>query len=565
MKANLNLRRFLVVTIIGLIFALSAFAQTTQFIYQGRLNDSSVSSPTNGLYDMEFNAFDASANGNQLGATNAIPNVRVIGGVFTVALDFGSQTFGGSDVFLEISVRPALSANPFTVLNPRQMFTSAPYSLRSLNSLNAANADNSANLGGIAANQFVQTVDSRLSDARNPLAGNANYIQNSTAVQSSSNFNVSGNGNVGGTLSGNIVNAATQFNINSLRVFATDANDNLFAGKTSGAANSSGGSNSFFGTNAGAANTSGNSNSFFGRSAGQSNINGVSNSFFGFNSGVKNLVGSNNSFFGLSSGFNNLSDNNSFFGFSAGQANANGNNNAFFGSFAGFSNTNSDNSFFGANAGQKNVGGTGNSFFGRESGRESVDGNSNSFFGRSAGLLNTSGDQNTFFGFNAGQSNTTGSSNTLFGSNAGNGSPVGMFNSTAVGFGAIPQGNQVTVVGYQAGSSTGIIDSTAIGANAFVSTSNTVVIGTASTTTENPGLLKVLTLGAAGSTSLCCNSQNQISTCTAGNYSGTSNKLLETLRQQNLQLIEQLKAQKMEIEALKLLVCTTNLTAKICE
>lgn len=561
MKNNLNI---ILVLSIGLVLATNGFAQTTAFTYQGRLSDSTVAAPTSGLYDMEFKAFDASSNGSQLATTITVPNVRVINGIFTVTLNFGAQTFGGADVFLEIAVRPAMSANPFTILNPRQIFTSAPYAIQSFNSVNALNAANSTNLGGIAANQFVQTTDSRLSDARNPSAGSANYIQNSTAIQPTSNFNVSGNGTVGGTLSGNIVNAATQFNINNLRVLTTDANDNLFAGKTSGAANTNGGNNSFFGTNAGAANTMGSSNSFFGRSAGQSNINGVSNSFFGFNSGVKNIVGSNNSFFGLSSGFNNLSDNNSFFGFSAGQANVSGNGNAFFGSFAGFSNTNSDNSFFGFSSGQMNIGGTGNAFFGRESGRENIDGNSNSFFGRSAGLLSTSGDQNSFFGFNAGQSNTTGSNNTLIGFNAGNGSPTGMFNSTGIGFGAIPQGNQVTVVGYQAGSSTGITNSTAIGANAFVSTSNTVVIGTATTTTENPGLLKVLTLGAAGSTSLCRNAANQISTCTAGNFTESNNQLIETLRTQNGQMLEQLKAQKAEIEELKQIVCAANPTAKIC-
>src|SRR5438874_9399807 len=35
--------------------------------------------------------------------------------------------------------------------------------------------------------------------------GSGNYIQNATTQQASSNFNISGNGNAGGTLSGNIV------------------------------------------------------------------------------------------------------------------------------------------------------------------------------------------------------------------------------------------------------------------------------------------------------------------------------------------------------------------------
>jgi hypothetical protein len=59
----------------------------------------------------------------------------------------------------------------------------------------------------------VKTDDARLTDARDPKAGNSNYVQNSTSQQAATNFNVSGNGTVGGTLSGNTVNAATQYNL----------------------------------------------------------------------------------------------------------------------------------------------------------------------------------------------------------------------------------------------------------------------------------------------------------------------------------------------------------------
>jgi hypothetical protein len=49
----------------------------------------------------------------------------------------------------------------------------------------------------------VLTGDARLSDARSPLPGSTNYIQNSTTLQPSSNFNISGNGAVGGNLAVN--------------------------------------------------------------------------------------------------------------------------------------------------------------------------------------------------------------------------------------------------------------------------------------------------------------------------------------------------------------------------
>ncbi len=246
----------------GILLFLSCFAvqtvltQTTTFTYQGRFTDSTAVQPTNGIYEMEFKAFDAAVNGNQFATTVNLPSVRVINGIFTVSLDYGAQTFRGANVFLEISVRPSGSSNPLTILSPRQQFTSAPYAIQSVNSINALNAGDSANLGniaanfyllkngdgsaltnvnavtlgGFAANNFVTTADSRLTDARTPTAGSSFYIQNSNAVQSSANFNVGGNGTVGGTFSGNVVNAAAQFNIANARVLTVDASDNFFPG-----------------------------------------------------------------------------------------------------------------------------------------------------------------------------------------------------------------------------------------------------------------------------------------------------------------------------------------------
>lgn len=73
---------------------------------------------------------------------------------------------------------------------------------------NATNASNSAQLGGVAASSYVLTSDSRLSDARPPTAGSANYIQNTTSQQTA-NFNISGNGTVGGSLSTGTVAASS--------------------------------------------------------------------------------------------------------------------------------------------------------------------------------------------------------------------------------------------------------------------------------------------------------------------------------------------------------------------
>ena len=81
--------------------------------------------------------------------------------------------------------------------------TSTPYAVQSLNATNAVSAttaQNATQLGGLAASQYVITNDSRLSDARNPLPNSANYIQNTTTQQPATNFNITGDGLIGGRL-----------------------------------------------------------------------------------------------------------------------------------------------------------------------------------------------------------------------------------------------------------------------------------------------------------------------------------------------------------------------------
>ena len=201
-------------------------AQTTEFTYQGRLTDSLV--PANTGYDFEFSLFDVDTGGTAL-ATVQRPGVAVSNGVFSVKLDFGAQ-FPGSSRYLEIAVKP-VGGGSYTTLTPRQAITSAPYSVRSINAASADSATNAAQLGGTAASQFVQTSDPRLSDARPPSSGSSSYIQNGTTTQASSEFNISGDGTAGGTLSGNLVNADTQFRFGGSHVLSATGTNNLFAAR----------------------------------------------------------------------------------------------------------------------------------------------------------------------------------------------------------------------------------------------------------------------------------------------------------------------------------------------
>ena len=433
-------------------------AQTSSFTYQGRFTDGG--SAANGAYEMQFRLFDAPSVGNQIGSTITNSAVNVSNGVFTVQLDYGASAFSGADRYLEIGVRPAGDSNPYTFLAPRQQLTSAVYAIRAGsasnadNAANATNATNSTQLGGVAAGQYVQTSDSRLSDARTPTAGSSNYIQN-TNNQQTADFNISGNGTAGGSLSANSINTSSNYKIVGQTVLSISgsANDsNTFTGLGAGAVTAPGPiaglGNSFFGGEAGAANTSGSANSFFGTKAGAASAAGNFSAFFGYRAGNATVVGGN-----------------SFFGGEAGAANTKGAGNSFFGRLAGRANTEGNfNTFVGHNSGLSNKIGGRNSFFGTESGGESTEGEWNAFFGAGSGYSNTIGSRNSFFGGQAGSKNGYGNDNVYIGYEAGR------FTTGAT---------RVTLLGVESDTSSALdlTNATAIGAHSYVTQSNSLVLG----------------------------------------------------------------------------------------
>ncbi|MDM7922414.1 MAG: tail fiber domain-containing protein [Pyrinomonadaceae bacterium] len=442
--------------------AVAINAQTTSFTYQGKLNDGAL--PANGQYQLEFKLFDTPqvGTGTQVGGIVQTVTVNVVNGVFTTQLDFGQAPFAsGSERFLEIAVRR--NANEaYSTLEPRQPLTSTPYAIKAKNAEVAVTAANTQQLGGIDASQFVQTGDSRLTDARNPLPGSTSYVQNRTTQQASTNFNISGEGRA------TIITAGSQFNLGANRILSNAGVNNLFIGVGAGSV-TTGGFNTFVGADAGRDNTSGEQNAFFGRAAGFSNTTGYGNSFIGRSAGLENTTGYQNTYVGQESG---LSSTEGFF-------------NSFVGALAGRSNTTGNsNSFFGAAAGLTNSTGFANSFFGLDAGRANTTADYNSFFGAAAGKATTTGNNNTVIGAFAGQINTTGTNNTLIGANA----------DVASG---------------------GLVNATAVGAGSVVSTSNTIVLGRS----NGADKVRVPGLGAAGSESLCRNANFEISSCSSsGRY-----------------------------------------------
>jgi len=107
---------------------------TTTFTYQGRLADAAL--PLSGAVDLRFRLFDALSGGSQVGPVLCADDVTVADGLFRTELDFGA--FGNQARYLEIEVRagsgaPCGDPSGFTLLEPRQQLTAAPFALFALN------------------------------------------------------------------------------------------------------------------------------------------------------------------------------------------------------------------------------------------------------------------------------------------------------------------------------------------------------------------------------------------------------------------------------------------------
>lgn len=435
-KGKYFMRSTIFMILIFLCTVGAGVGQTTEFTYQGKLSDSGAPTTT---YDFEFRLCALENDCSSPLGVEQKNGVAVTGGIFTVKLNFGLLSAG--DRWLEIAVKRPSESN-YVTLAPRQKITSAPNAIRSLT------ANDAQNLGGVAANQYVLTTDPRLSGS--------NYVQNTSAPQPGVNFNI------GGTGTANILNAATQFNLNGIRALSAPGTFNFVVGFDAGENLTSGENNAFFGTSAGALNTTGGYNSFFGIAAGNRNNTGNNNAFFGSFSGANNIDGSDNSFFGMNAGALNNGFNNSFFGMEAGLKNTTGGSNSFFGARAGRSNTiGSFNSFVGLSAGLQNTTGGGNTFVGAQSGFVNTNGGDNSFFGIQAGGSNDSGFNNSFFGSNAGSFNFTGNNNTVVGAFANLGSNNLMY-AAAFGAGVTVRSSNSIVLGRSGSDNVGIGTSQAL-------------------------------------------------------------------------------------------------------
>lgn len=124
-----TLKRLLLGSLLAFAFMVQAEPVGTAFTYQGELQQSGT--PASGSYDFQFDLFSVELNGDPVTTPIQLENVDVQDGVFTVELDFGSASFSGEQLWLEIGVREGASTGGFQGLAPRQQISAAPFALLS--------------------------------------------------------------------------------------------------------------------------------------------------------------------------------------------------------------------------------------------------------------------------------------------------------------------------------------------------------------------------------------------------------------------------------------------------
>lgn len=349
------MRRIIIWTSLFVVFGLYpvlASGQTTPFIHHGNLGFS-----VTGNYDFELKLYDtpATGTGTQQGATIQKLNINVTNGDFTLTLDFGAAVFTGGELFLETGWRVA-GGGVFTVLSPREKITAvyANYSLSAANSTQLGGLPASAFIQNTTSPQTGNFNIAGNGTAGGTLSGGT--------VNATTQFNIGGSrilSNAGlynlfaGIDAGknNTTGYRNSFFGNQAGQANTEGRYNSFFGEEAGFSNTIGLQNAFFGNYAGFTNTSGRNNAFFGDAAGLTSNSGY-NTFIGSGSGNQTTTGSGNAFLGADSGGHNTTGEiNIFIGYVAGFNNTTGQGNTFIGFNAGAANTTgSDNIIIGQRA-----------------------------------------------------------------------------------------------------------------------------------------------------------------------------------------------------------------------
>lgn len=134
----------------------SAAELGTAFTYQGTLQENGA--PVTDTCDFRFGLWDAAAAGNEEGdSPQTINAVAVVGGVFTVSIDFGPDAINGTARWLRIEVQCPGDAG-FVALDPRVELKPAPHALALPGLYTQQNATSPNLIGGSTRNDVDDGV-----------------------------------------------------------------------------------------------------------------------------------------------------------------------------------------------------------------------------------------------------------------------------------------------------------------------------------------------------------------------------------------------------------------------
>lgn len=155
----------------------TCFAQGTAFTYQGRLTANGA--PASGLYDFRFKLYFDSLGNTQVGASVLTNGIPANNGLFTVAIDFGSGVFNGSNYWLEVDVKTN-NAGIYTDLGPLQPVTPAPYAVFASTASNVSGTISSGNISGTYGNAV--TLNNPANNLVGAFTGNGANVTNVNAA-----------------------------------------------------------------------------------------------------------------------------------------------------------------------------------------------------------------------------------------------------------------------------------------------------------------------------------------------------------------------------------------------
>ena len=116
-----------VLTVILLLVAGIAHAQTSTFTYQGYLTEAGAAAE--GAFDFELALYNVDTGGSAIDV-NAFDDVTVTGGLFELPADFTGAPFeAGGSYWVEARVRDGASTGAYTALLPRQAVNASPYAI----------------------------------------------------------------------------------------------------------------------------------------------------------------------------------------------------------------------------------------------------------------------------------------------------------------------------------------------------------------------------------------------------------------------------------------------------